>query len=230
MCGAEYFTESISSFINLIFPDYGDSVFILSFDGISGTFGPVIPGIFGAVIPGIFGPAMLGIFGPVIPGILGPVIPGIFGLVIPGIFGPVIPGILGPVIPGILGPVIPGIFGLVIPGIFGLVIPGIFGPAIPAPGFCLPFDFSAFSEKQIMVLKHVEKIASGKALSYGQVADELGLGKAARFVGNCMSNNRFPLLIPCHRVIKSDGSLGKYGAGAGVSDKKRLLKEEGWLK
>ena len=92
------------------------------------------------------------------------------------------------------------------------------------------FDFSAFSEKQIMVLKQVEKIAPGKALSYGQVAEELGLGKAARFVGNCMSTNRFPLLIPCHRVIKSDGSLGKYGAGAGVSDKKRLLKEEGWKK
>jgi methylated-DNA-[protein]-cysteine S-methyltransferase len=88
------------------------------------------------------------------------------------------------------------------------------------------FDFSAFSEKQIMVFKQVEKIAPGKTLSYGQVAEELGLGKAARFVGNCMSTNRFPLLIPCHRVIKSDGSLGKYGAGAGVSDKKRLLKEE----
>ncbi|MHA1910287.1 MAG: MGMT family protein [Candidatus Kariarchaeaceae archaeon] len=92
------------------------------------------------------------------------------------------------------------------------------------------FDFSVFSEKQIMVLKHVEQIAPGKVLSYGKVAEELGLGQAARFVGNCMSTNRFPLLIPCHRVIKSDGSLGKYGAGAGVSDKKRLLKEEGWLK
>ena len=92
------------------------------------------------------------------------------------------------------------------------------------------YDFSAFSEKQVKVLTHVEKISPGKALSYGQVAKELGLGKAARFVGNCMSSNRFPLLIPCHRVIKSDGSLGKYGAGAGVSDKKRLLQVEGWLK
>ena len=91
------------------------------------------------------------------------------------------------------------------------------------------FDFSAYSEKQIMVLTHVEKIVPGKALSYGKVAEELELGKAARFVGNCMATNRFPLLIPCHRVIKSDGSLGNYGAGAGISDKKRLLKEEGWL-
>ncbi len=82
------------------------------------------------------------------------------------------------------------------------------------------FDFSGYTEKEKLVLEFVYNIEYGKTMTYKEVAENIGLHNAARFVGNVMMKNRFPLLIPCHRVVRKDG-IGKYGYGSEV--KKRLI-------
>ena len=74
------------------------------------------------------------------------------------------------------------------------------------------------------VLKIVAKIPRGKVMSYGEVAAAAGSPGAARAVGNIMKHNNEPK-IPCHRVIKSDGSLGGYNGLQGT--KRKLLLKEG---
>jgi methylated-DNA-[protein]-cysteine S-methyltransferase len=68
-------------------------------------------------------------------------------------------------------------------------------------------------------------IPRGKVSSYGALARKAGFRGAARAVGSVMAGNRFPVIIPCHRVIRSDGSLGGYGGG--MKMKRRLLEMEG---
>lgn len=71
----------------------------------------------------------------------------------------------------------------------------------------------------------VVSIPRGRTLSYGEVAEKAGHPRAARAVGTAMRRNPFPLLIPCHRVIRSDGRLGDYSGPPGM--KARLLELEG---
>jgi len=61
--------------------------------------------------------------------------------------------------------------------------------------------------------------------TYGRIARKLGLPRAARAVGNALARNPFPLIIPCHRAVRFDGSLGGYAGG--VRMKKMLLELEG---
>ncbi len=78
------------------------------------------------------------------------------------------------------------------------------------------------------VLNLVKKIKYGKVKSYGQIAKEIGKPGASRAVGNAISKNPIPIIIPCHRVIKSDGSIGGFGGKANRVDiKRRLLEIEG---
>ena len=63
------------------------------------------------------------------------------------------------------------------------------------------------------VLREVARIPRGATLSYGEVAARAGRPEASRAVGGVMRANPYPILIPCHRVVKSDGSLGGYGGG-----------------
>lgn len=79
-----------------------------------------------------------------------------------------------------------------------------------------------FSEK---VKEVVSKIPRGKTLTYKEVARKAGNIKASRVVGNIMKKN-YELKIPCHRVIKSDGTAGSYNRG-GVKEKIKMLKREG---
>jgi len=81
-----------------------------------------------------------------------------------------------------------------------------------------------FSEKVYQIVK---KIPQGQTLTYKQVARQAGRPKAYRAVGNILNKNYNPA-IPCHRVIRSDGQLGGYNRG--VSAKKRILKQEGFIK
>lgn len=74
------------------------------------------------------------------------------------------------------------------------------------------------------VLKVVAKIPKGKTLSYKEVARRAGNPRAARAVGNIMNKNYDPK-VPCHRVIRSDGSIGGYRSGA--KKKIQILKKEG---
>ncbi len=74
-------------------------------------------------------------------------------------------------------------------------------------------DLSRFTPAQQAVYRTVAKIPYGETASYGQVARMAGLPRAARFVGTTMANNPYPVFIPCHRVIRSDGSAGRFGGG-----------------
>jgi len=75
------------------------------------------------------------------------------------------------------------------------------------------------------VYETLRKVPPGKVISYGELARASGSGKAARAVGNAMHDNPFPLLVPCHRVIKSNLELGGFGGGEDL--KKRILANEG---
>lgn len=82
----------------------------------------------------------------------------------------------------------------------------------------------SFKEK---VLTLVSKIPKGKTLTYKEVAGRAGSPLASRAVGNIMAKNFNPK-VPCHRVIKSDGTFGNYNRG-GVKKKIEILKKEGVL-
>ncbi|MEN6320778.1 MAG: methylated-DNA--[protein]-cysteine S-methyltransferase [Syntrophaceae bacterium] len=86
-------------------------------------------------------------------------------------------------------------------------------------------DMGICSEFQKGVLNQTWMIPRGKVSTYGWLAGKLGMPKAARAVGTALATNPFPLVIPCHRVIRSDGSLGGYGGG--LKMKKALLSMEG---
>lgn len=78
---------------------------------------------------------------------------------------------------------------------------------------------------QLDVWKALVKIPAGKTLSYQEVADKIGQPSAVRAVANAVGANPVCVLVPCHRVIRSDGSLG--GFGAGPTRKRDLLNLEG---
>lgn len=77
------------------------------------------------------------------------------------------------------------------------------------------------------VLAACRKIPSGKTFSYSQLARMIGKPRACRAVGNALAKNPVPLIIPCHRVIHSDGSPGNFSAPGGKKLKHRLLLVEG---
>lgn len=86
-------------------------------------------------------------------------------------------------------------------------------------------DMSVCGEFQRKVLKHVIQIPRGRVSTYSKLAEEIGISKGARAVGNAVAQNPFPIVVPCHRVIKADGGLG--GFGGGLTMKKTLLSREG---
>jgi methylated-DNA-[protein]-cysteine S-methyltransferase len=90
------------------------------------------------------------------------------------------------------------------------------------------FNLETHTPLQKKVLQAVFDIPPGQTRSYGDIARAVGKPKAARFVGTTMARNPFPLLIPCHRVIKSDGNPGQYGGGTDL--KVKLLENEAALK
>ena len=90
----------------------------------------------------------------------------------------------------------------------------------------LPIATAGATEFQQRVLDHCRSIRYGLTLSYAQLAKKAGSPGAARAVGNIMARNRIPLIIPCHRVVGSGGSLGGYSAPQGLIMKRRLLSLE----
>jgi O-6-methylguanine DNA methyltransferase len=89
----------------------------------------------------------------------------------------------------------------------------------------VPADLSGTTPFQRRVLEVVRGIDRGEVRPYAWVAREAGSAKASRAVGTVMANNPVPLLIPCHRVIRNDGTTGSYAFGAG--EKVGLLEGEG---
>ena len=80
---------------------------------------------------------------------------------------------------------------------------------------------------QVKVWKYLIKIPIGSVKTYSQVAKAIGRPAAVRAVANAIARNPYPTDIPCHRVIRSDGSLGGYSGKGGIKTKKKLLKNEG---
>ena len=86
------------------------------------------------------------------------------------------------------------------------------------------FKGTKFQKK---VWNYLKTIRKGTVKSYKQVAIAINRPKSSRAVANAVARNPFAPKIPCHRVIKSDGSLGGYSGKGGVKTKKLLLKREG---
>jgi methylated-DNA-[protein]-cysteine S-methyltransferase len=78
-------------------------------------------------------------------------------------------------------------------------------------------------QKRVLVAEH--KIPRGWVSTYGRLARQVGIPRGARAIGGALSNNPFPVIIPCHRAVMSDGSLGGYQGG--VEMKRTLLELEG---
>jgi O-6-methylguanine DNA methyltransferase len=89
-----------------------------------------------------------------------------------------------------------------------------------------PVDLSRLPEFQRRVLEKTAEIPRGEVRPYGWVAREIGQPGATRAVGTALGHNPVPFLIPCHRVVRSDGSLGEY-SGGGPAAKERVLAFEG---
>ena len=79
------------------------------------------------------------------------------------------------------------------------------------------------SDFQQRVLTTLQTISYGEIVSYSQLASLAGSSKAARAIGRVMAQNPLPLIIPCHRVIKADGSIGQFSAAGGTDTKKKML-------
>ena len=82
---------------------------------------------------------------------------------------------------------------------------------------------------QIKVWNAISKIPKGKVKTYKELAISIRKPKSSRAVANACGKNPFPIRIPCHRVIRSDGGLGGYSGTGGIKTKRKLLKSEGAL-
>ncbi len=93
--------------------------------------------------------------------------------------------------------------------------------------FDLDVDLSAVSGFSRRVLQATARIPPGRVLSYADVAGRAGNARASRAAGNALHNNPVAIVVPCHRILRSDGSLGGYGGGPDI--KAWLLQHEGAL-
>ncbi len=89
----------------------------------------------------------------------------------------------------------------------------------------LRFDLRGVSEFERAVLRKALEIPRGEVRPYAWIAREIGRPRAVRAVGTALAQNPIPVLIPCHRVVRSDGSIGNYGYGSAA--KRAVLAAEG---
>jgi O-6-methylguanine DNA methyltransferase len=90
----------------------------------------------------------------------------------------------------------------------------------------MSFELDRLPDFERQVLLKVLEIPRGEVRPYAWVAAELGRPLAVRAVGNAVARNPIPFVIPCHRVVRSDGRIGNYGAG-GPDAKRAVLASEG---
>lgn len=91
--------------------------------------------------------------------------------------------------------------------------------------FTVPVDLSAASAFTRLVLEATARIPYGETRTYGEIAADIGMPGATQAVGNALGANPVPIMIPCHRVIRADGSMGWFTGGPAI--KRRLLAIEG---
>ncbi len=85
-------------------------------------------------------------------------------------------------------------------------------------------DMLPFTGRERRIFNSLKRIGFGRTITYKGLAEKAGMPEAQRFVGNAMAKNLFPIVIPCHRVIRSDGGMG--GFSSGKITKKFLLQHE----
>src|SRR4030095_11269037 len=90
----------------------------------------------------------------------------------------------------------------------------------------IDLDLRGHSEFEVAVWTKALEIPRGEVRPYGWIAAEIGRPKAVRAVGTALAHNPVPLVVPCHRVIRSDGTIGQYSMG-GPENKRRILTAEG---
>lgn len=95
----------------------------------------------------------------------------------------------------------------------------------------VPVAFDAGPQTEFLraIYGALRRVKRGATVTYGELAAAAGRPKAARAVGMAMARNRFPLLVPCHRVLAGGGGLGGFSSAGGLDDKRRLLVLEGVL-
>ena len=93
--------------------------------------------------------------------------------------------------------------------------------------FGLPLDWQLTKGFRRKVLRQTARIPYGRTLSYKQVAAKAGNERAVRAAGSALGSNPIPIVVPCHRVLRTGGALGGYGGGLEV--KEQLLRLEGAL-
>ncbi len=93
--------------------------------------------------------------------------------------------------------------------------------------FDVQLDCSGMRPFQYKVLQRTLAIPFGQVVTYGQIAAEFGTTSASRAVGGALGHNPMPILIPCHRVVASDGRLTGFSAAEGIHTKQWLLELEG---
>ncbi|MBI3159235.1 MAG: methylated-DNA--[protein]-cysteine S-methyltransferase [Chloroflexi bacterium] len=91
----------------------------------------------------------------------------------------------------------------------------------------LPVDLRSLSPFQRSVLLAAREVPRGQVTTYADIAQRIGKPRAFRAVGQALRNNPVPIVIPCHRIVNSDGTLGGYGGVLGSQRKLDLLKLEG---
>ena len=94
-----------------------------------------------------------------------------------------------------------------------------FGPEIPV-------SLDGFRAFGASVLRKCRQLQFGKTISYGGLAKKSGHPAASRAVGSALAKNPLPLIIPCHRVLGTDGNLGGFSAPGGIAVKKKMLELE----
>jgi methylated-DNA-[protein]-cysteine S-methyltransferase len=94
--------------------------------------------------------------------------------------------------------------------------------------FSFILDFSGSTNFQRMVWSETAKIPYAQNRTYQFIAEKIGKKNSARAVGNALGKNPFPVVVPCHRVVRSDGTMGGFTATGGIKLKQEMLKLEGF--
>lgn len=93
--------------------------------------------------------------------------------------------------------------------------------------FDLPVDWRLHAGFGARVLQATARVPAGEVVTYRDVATRAGSPKAVRAAGNALGSNRIPIVVPCHRIVRTGGGLGGYTGG--LHRKEFLLRLEGWL-
>ncbi len=90
----------------------------------------------------------------------------------------------------------------------------------------IPLILDGFSSFGTSVLTTCREIEIGQTITYGKLAKKAGRPNASRAVGSTLAKNPLPLIIPCHRIIRSDGKMGGFSAPGGITLKKKMIELE----